>query len=126
MTAQLEHVNYTVHDSRKTAAFLCSLFGWETRWQGEAINGGHTVHVGTKESYVAVFSPKAPAPSEEDHYVTIGGLNHIAVTVDDIDDMEKRVADMGFVPVNHANYEPGRRFYFHDDDGIEYEVVQYD
>jgi hypothetical protein len=26
----------------------------------------------------------------------------------------------------HHDYEPGRRIYFHDADGIEYEVVQYD
>ncbi len=26
---------------------------------------------------------------------------------------------------SHADYEPGRRFYFHDEDGIEFEVVSY-
>ncbi|HBR42432.1 MAG TPA: glyoxalase, partial [Sulfitobacter pontiacus] len=31
-----------------------------------------------------------------------------------------------FTPVNHADYEPGRRFYFRDHDGVEYELVQYD
>lgn len=31
----------------------------------------------------------------------------------------------GFTPFNHGDYEPGRRFYFLDGDGIEYEIVSY-
>ena len=31
----------------------------------------------------------------------------------------------GLVPFNHGDYEPGRRFYFMDPDGIEYEIVSY-
>ena len=54
------------------------------------------------------------------------GFNHIAVTVDDIDAMEAKVAAAGYEPRAHGDYEPGRRFYFYDHDGIEFEVVQYD
>lgn len=125
MTAGLEHVNYTVSDTRKTAAWMCDLFGWHVRWQGPSLNQGYTMHVGTDDRYVALYSPGTPRASAEDNYATTGGLNHIAVTVDDIDDMEQRVKKLGFRPTNHADYEPGRRFYFHDHDGIEYEVVQY-
>ena len=50
----------------------------------------------------------------------------IAVVVDDIDTMRDRVAAIGFIPGEDHDYEPGRRFYFHDADGIEYEAVQYD
>ena len=48
------------------------------------------------------------------------------MVIDDIDAMEKAVIDHGFTPVNHGDYEPGRRFYFHDHDDIEYEVVSYE
>ena len=34
------------------------------------------------------------------------------------------VAD-GLTPFSHGDYEPGRRFYFLDPDGVEYEVVSY-
>lgn len=44
--AILEHVNLTVSDPAATAAWLSELFGWRTRWQGPAINGGETAHVG--------------------------------------------------------------------------------
>ena len=56
----------------------------------------------------------------------MGGLNHIAVTVDDLDQTEAAIKAHGFETGNHGDYEPGRRFYFHDGDGIEYEVVKYD
>jgi hypothetical protein len=38
---------------------------------------------------------------------------------------EARVIAAGLRPFSHADYEPGRRFYFLDPDGIEYEVVSY-
>lgn len=126
MTAHLEHVNYTVKDARKTAAWLCDLFGWHIRWEGDSLAGGYSMHVGTDDHYVAIYQPPEAAENRQTNYVTAGGLNHIAVTVDDIDAMEAHVKEAGFVPENHADYEPGRRFYFHDHDRIEYEIVQYD
>ena len=49
-----------------------------------------------------------------------------AIITDDIDKMEQAVLARGFQTSNHGDYEPGRRFYFHDADNIEFEVVQYD
>ena len=126
MIAALEHANYTVSDARKTAQWMADLFGWHIRWEGPSLDGGRSLHIGTDTQYLALYQPKEPAVPKSSSYATRGGLNHIAVVVDDIDDMENRVAEYGFIPENHANYEPGRRFYFHDHDDIEYEVVQYD
>ena len=125
MAAMLEHTNYTVADPDATAAWMCDLFGWHVRWSGAALAGGRTVHVGTDTHYLALYSPGAPKAPTDDNYLTVGGLNHIAVTVDDIDAMEKAVKAQGFTTENHGDYEPGLRFYFHDGDGIEYEVVSY-
>jgi predicted enzyme related to lactoylglutathione lyase len=47
------------------------------------------------------------------------------VVVDDLDAVEAKVNAMGFTAHSHADYAPGRRFYFHDMDGIEIEVVSY-
>ena len=125
-TAFLEHVNVTVSDPQKTAKLLCDLFGWHIRWQGDSIDGGKTIHVGEEKSYVAVYTnPKAQSDASVSYY-TKGGLNHIAMVVDDLDATEKKVLAQGFETVNHGDYEPGRRFYFHDHDGIEYEIVSYD
>ena len=124
--AALEHVNITVSDPDKTAKRLCDLFGWRIRWQGDAIHGGRTIHVGSKSSYVAVYTRGARAEAEVDSYSTRGGLNHIGVLVADLDQVEAKVRDAGLEPHSHADYEPGRRFYFHDDDGLEFEVVSYE
>ncbi|QBF30402.1 VOC family protein [Thalassococcus sp. S3] len=126
MTAMLEHTNLTVSDPDATAKWMCDLFGWHIRWSGTAMQTGRTVHVGTDTQYLALFTPGKPNPPKDDNYETLGGLNHIAVVVDDIEQMEERVKNVGFTAGNHGDYEPGRRFYFHDADGIEYEVVQYD
>ena len=105
---------------------LCDLFDWQIRWSGDSINGGKTIHVGSEGSYVALYSPKEATNATGSSYENLGGLNHIAIVVKDLDDVEARVKKAGFTPVNHANYEPGRRFYFHDHDSIEYEIVAYD
>lgn len=127
MPARLEHVNYTVKDAHKTAAWLGDLFDWHIRWEGSSIHGGYSIHVGTDTQYVALYTPATAAkPNDETNYVTVNGLNHIAVTVDDLDETERRVLAAGFKTDSHADYEPGRRFYFHDHDNIEYEVVAYD
>ena len=120
----LEHVNITVSNPQRSAAILCDLFDWHVRWEGAAKNGGTTLHVGTKDSYVAVYSMGGDV-RPTDTYGTVGGLNHIGVVVDDLAATEARVIAMGFTPHNHGDYEPGRRFYFNDDDGIEIEVVSY-
>ncbi len=122
---RLEHVNFTVNDPIATAETLCRMFGWRIKWQGEAISGGTSVHVGDDESYLALYIPPTALNAAPDNYTTIGGLNHIGIVVDDLEAVEARVKAEGFVPHNHADYEPGRRFYFDGPDGIEYEVVSY-
>lgn len=126
MTTMLEHTNLTVTNPKATAAMLCDLFGWHIRWQGSAKGDGFTVHVGNDDSYLALYAPATPLRSGPDTYATIGGLNHLGVVVDDLNAIEARVIAAGFTPTNHAGYEPGKRFYFDDSDGVEYEIVQYD
>ena len=53
-------------------------------------------------------------------------LNHLGLIVDDLDAAEKVVIDAGLKPFGHDDYEPGRRFYFFDWDGIEFEMVCYE
>lgn len=126
MPALLEHANYTVSDPLATAHWMAQIFGWHIRWQGDSIDGGMTAHVGTDDRYVALYTPHKALHDGPSSYTTVGGLNHIAVVVDDLDQLEQQVKAAGFVTGNHQVYEPGRRFYFHDADNIEYEVVQYD
>lgn len=121
----LEHVNFTVADSRASAQRMVSLFGWKIRWQGPAIDQGHTVHVGGDDSYLALYTPRQSNERNGNQRQMVGNLNHVGVVVDDLDAVEAKVKAMGYATHSHADYEPGRRFYFDDGDGIEFEVVSY-
>lgn len=124
MSARLEHVNVTVSDADRTAALLERLFGWRVRWSGPARDGGRSVHVGTEDQYLALYTASGDtrAPITWDKGAP---LNHVALVVDDLDASEARVIEAGLTPFAHGDYEPGRRFYFLDPDGIEFEVVSY-
>jgi len=125
-SAFLEHVNVTVSDPEATAKRLEIWFGWKVRWKGASLGGGTTYHIGNETSYIAAYSPPEPLNrSDAVSYHTHGGLNHVAVVVEDLDATEERIKTGGYTTHNHGNYEPGRRFYFDDDDGIEFEVVSY-
>ncbi|HSG89952.1 MAG TPA: VOC family protein [Pseudomonadales bacterium] len=124
-SARLEHVNVTVTDPQRTADLLCGLFGWHVRWAGPSQMGGNTVHVGNDDCYLALYTPGATRPFDGSAQAAAGGLNHVAVVVDDLDATAARIHDAGIETFNHAAYEPGRRFYFRDPDGVEYEVVSY-
>ena len=125
--AELEHINIAVADPGKMAAMLQRLFGWKIRWEGTS-DAGHSIHIGTDETYLALFAVgDGPlTPMDGDKYRRFGGLNHIGIVVDDLDAVEARVRAEGYTPGSHADYEPGRRFYFEDDNGFEIEVICYD
>jgi hypothetical protein len=56
---------------------------------------------------------------------TVSALNHIGIVVDGLDAVEQKVIARGYVPNSHQDYEPGRRFYFEDENSIEIEVISY-
>jgi catechol 2,3-dioxygenase-like lactoylglutathione lyase family enzyme len=118
---RIEHVNVTVADPERSSDLMEALFDWHVRWRGPAQNGGFTIHVGSDDHYVALYG-RAGVPEA---FPKGRPLNHIGVEVDDLDATEARVIAAGLTPFSHADYDPGRRFYFLDPDGIEYEVVSY-
>ncbi|WP_291077149.1 VOC family protein [Hyphomonas sp.] len=123
--AKFEHVNVTVRDPKKTASMLTKLFGWKVRWEGPSKYDGYTVHVGTDEDYIALYTlPRQDQPEEESYYRT-GAVNHFGILVEDLDATEQKILDAGYRTHSHQTYDPGSRFYFHDHDNIEWEVVSY-
>lgn len=122
---QLEHVNLTVTDPRRTAGLLERVFDWHTRWNGTAMLGGDAVHVGTDETYIALSTGPDVADEPNAHGYDRPGMAHIGILVDDLDHVEERVTAEGIKPFNHNETAPGRRFYFFDHDAICYEVASY-
>lgn len=88
------------------------------------MSDGHTIHIGTDEQYISLYTN--PDVQAADPTFNKGEpMNHIGVTVDDLDAVEATVVAAGLKPFGHDDYEPGRRFYFFDWNGIEFEVVEY-
>jgi catechol 2,3-dioxygenase-like lactoylglutathione lyase family enzyme len=121
-SATIEHANLTVSDIERSSELFQKLLGWHERWRGPARDGGETIHVGDHRSYLALYTDRRP----HGRFAKGEPLNHIGVVVDDLDAAEAVVLDAGLEAFNHADYEPGRRFYFFDWDGIEFEVVSYE
>jgi catechol 2,3-dioxygenase-like lactoylglutathione lyase family enzyme len=117
----LEHVNITVSDPERSSALLQRLCGWHERWRGPSQLGGWTIHVGNETDYLAVYTHDSPVA----RFAKGQPLNHVGLVVDDLDAAEAVVKEAGLIPFSHADYEPGRRFYFFDWDEIEFEVVSY-
>ena len=120
----MEHANLTVSDIERSSELFQKLLGWRQRWRGEAMNGGETIHVGDDRSYLALYTDRQPHARGP---VRLGfPLNHIGLQVDDLDSAQAVVEANGLVTYHHSDYAPGRRFYFLDWDGIEFEVVCYE
>lgn len=127
-TGRLEHANLTVTDPERSAELLKQLLGWEERWRGPSQLGGDTIHIGQKENgadYIALFTNDDVRGDKDLRYSKGQPLNHIGLLVDDLDAAERVVLDAGLETFSHGDYEPGRRFYFFDWDGIEFEMVSY-
>ena len=117
----LEHANISVTDPDRSTALLIDLLGWHVRWQGPSMGNGHTIHVGSDNAYIALYTGAHVIGD----YAKGNPLNHLAFVVDDLDAAESVVKRHGLTPFGHDDYEPGRRFYFFDWDGIEFEIVTY-
>lgn len=120
-TAYLEHVNITVSDIERSATLLQQLLGWRIRWRGPSQLGGETIHVGSDEDYIALYTQHTPVGP----FGKGAPLNHIALVVPDLDAAEAVVRAAGLEIVSYWDYEPGKRFYFFDWDGVEFEMVSY-
>ena len=119
--ARLEHVNISVSDPDRLARLLEAITGWQRRWEGPAQSGGHTIHLGGRDDYVAIYTHA----SVTGDFAKGAPLNHVGLVVEDLDRAERIIRDAGLETMDHGDYEPGRRFYFFDWDGIEWEIVSY-
>ncbi|MEM6475854.1 MAG: VOC family protein [Pseudomonadota bacterium] len=124
----IEHANLTVSDPERSAQLLIDLLGWQERWKGHSALGGDTLHIGEPDNgghYIALYTNDDVRAEGGRQYAKGQPLNHIGLMVDDLDAAEQVVLDAGLKTFSHGDYEPGRRFYFFDWDGIEFEIVSY-
>ena len=119
----LEHVNLTVADVERSAAFYADVLDLHVRWKGELEGGRAAIHVGDERCYIALFEATRPGAVPYDYETP--GINHFGFVVDDLDDAAARLRKLGVTPTGVSDYEPGRRLYFIDPDGHEVELVSY-
>jgi len=122
----LEHVNLTVVDLDESIRFYTDLFGWKLRWRGTVFSETRDVpaaHVGDDRFYLSLFEAEAPGRRVANY--APAGVNHFGLVVDDLEEMEGRLRKLGREIHKKGDYEPGRRLYFFDANGIEVELVEY-
>ncbi|NVE94487.1 VOC family protein [Altererythrobacter lutimaris] len=117
----IEHANISVTNPARSAKLFEHLLGWHIRWEGESMNNGRTIHVGDETTYMALYTSNAVTGD----YSKGQPLNHVGMVVDDLSGAERVVEAHGLKPFGHDDYDPGKRFYFFDWDGIEFEVASY-
>lgn len=123
----LEHVNLTVSDLDAAAKFYGELLGLKIRWRREPGSPETpAIHIGDDRSYLALFQadPAKAGRLDEPEYGRVG-FNHVGLVVDDLDAKVAWLAQRGIETEIEDSYEPGRRAYFYDPDGIEVELVEY-
>ena len=127
MSSRLEHANLCVHDLDGVLRFLKTAFP-EFRIRHDAMDpdGLRWVHVGTDDTYVALFQAKPDEPRRGAPYRGRPGLNHLAYIVDDVSELRDRLNTAGFTESTPPNQHPYRkRIYFYDPEGNDWEFVQY-
>ncbi|MGB0715712.1 MAG: VOC family protein [Phycisphaerae bacterium] len=120
----LEHVNLTVKNLDRSIQFYREVFDFDVRWKGKTNNGKPAAHVGDDRCYIALFESESDRSGETIDYGR-PGMNHFGFVVDDLDAAIARLRRAGGQPHAEMDYEPGRRCYFLDPDGIEVELVAY-
>ena len=120
----LDHVNIPVIDLEESIAFYQDLFDWRVRWRGKTTFGKPAAHVGDGEQYIGLIQVASDDPQLPDY--SRPGLNHFGIVVDSLEKARETLAKRGISPHNEPEYEPGRRFYFFDPNGVEVELIDYD
>jgi catechol 2,3-dioxygenase-like lactoylglutathione lyase family enzyme len=119
----LEHVNLTVADLNRSVQFYCQLLGLQPRWRGQTTDGKPAAHIGDDHCYLALFEATQAGRASQDYESP--GLNHFGFVIDNLDEAKARLETLGAETTGEQSYEPGRRIYFIDPDGIEVELVEY-
>ena len=128
MESYLEHANITVIDVDEAIRFLqTAMPDWKVRADvsSEESDCRRWVHLGTDTTYLAIEDRGATQKGPHEPYVN-PGVNHLGFVVKDVDAISKRLTDAGYSKgISSPDNPHRRRIYFFDNEGNEYEFVEY-
>lgn len=119
----IEHINMSVSDLEKSIHFYETLFGFHVRWKGTTSDDRTAAHIGTDRFYIAMFEATKKDAYQPDYLAV--GPNHFGFVVEGLESFRDKLNGFGISSHLEGEYDPGRRLYFYDPDGIEVELVEY-
>lgn len=128
MTSRLEHANLHVADLDVMLNFLqTALPDYRIRHDSGYTTAERWVHIGTDESYLALYQASLEARGKRQLYSATPGLNHLAFEVDNAEQLRDRMRSAGYVEStpDGAEHSARMRVYFLDPEGRDWEFVQY-
>ena len=127
MPVRLDHANLTVRDLAGAIRFLrTALPDFRIRAEGLTWSGARWVHVGSDEVYLALSEASVEPAEPWEPYAGRPGTNHLGFEVDDAEAVRARLRAAGYADSTVPNAHPHRRrVYFRDDEGNDWEFVQY-
>lgn len=124
MGSFVEHANIAVTDVDAAISFFSTAMPdfWVRHDSGRGAN--RWVHFGTDVTYISIN--QIPDPVEGQFEGDCPGYQHIGFVVEDVDALRARMLSAGYREGFHPKPHPHhKRVYFIDNDGMEYEFVQY-
>lgn len=128
MTTTIEHANITVPNIDEAIRFLMAAApDFHIRKDETSERGFRWVHIGNDEFYFALQEAhvgavaESPKPTYKNY-----GVNHIALVVGDIEEVQRALTGAGYQRSIDAPSEKFRkRLYFYDGFGFEWEFIEY-
>ena len=125
---RIEHVNITVPDIDAAISFLKIVApDFDVRKDNKSSDSYRWAHIGNERYYFALQEahldtvPKKQLQSYKNY-----GINHVALIVSNIQEIEDKLVDGGYQRGIETPIEKYRkRAYFYDNAGFEWELVEY-
>ena len=121
MQGEVEHTNINVKKLDETVAFLTTaLPHFQVRHRGLDPQGVPWLHIGTEKTYIALNQPAREIGDE------LPRFNHIGFVVEDAEAVKSRCLEAGYEEGFVTPPNPYRkRVYILDNEGLEWEFVEY-
>jgi catechol 2,3-dioxygenase-like lactoylglutathione lyase family enzyme len=124
---RLEHANLSVRNVDAMVEFLLTAFPeFEVRHDASNAGDERWVHVGTEETYIALYQATAEIGPSRTPYGGRPGVNHLGYEVENVEALRARLWNAGYRDSSVLNEHPHRRrVYFVDPEGNDWEFVEY-